>query len=33
MLFEWCGRTLGYKLHTEAGFRPDREIRHGKILK
>jgi hypothetical protein len=32
-LFEWCGHALGYRLHTEAGFRPDREIRHGKILK
>jgi hypothetical protein len=32
-LFEWCGRALGYKPHTERGFRPDREIRHRKILK
>jgi hypothetical protein len=32
-LFEWCGRVLGYKPHTQAGFRPDREIRHRKILK
>jgi cell shape-determining protein MreD len=32
-LFEWCGRTLGYRPRTEMGFRPDREIRHGRILK
>ena len=32
-LFEWCGRTLGYKAQTEMGFRPDREIQHRKILK
>jgi hypothetical protein len=32
-LFEWGGRTLGYRPHTEMGFRPDREIRHRKILK
>ena len=32
-LFEWCGKTLGYRRHTEMGFRPDREIRHGRILK
>jgi hypothetical protein len=32
-LFEWCGRTLGYQPRVEAGFRPDREIRHRKILK
>jgi hypothetical protein len=32
-LFDWCGETLGYKPHVEMGFRPDREIRHGKILK
>jgi|HubBroStandDraft_4_1064222.scaffolds.fasta_scaffold300283_2 hypothetical protein len=32
-LFEWCGRALGYRPHTEIGFRPDREIRHRKILK
>jgi hypothetical protein len=32
-LFDWCGGTLGYKPQVEAGFRPDREIRHGKILK
>jgi len=32
-LFEWCGRTLGYRPHTEIGFRPDREIRHRRILK
>jgi hypothetical protein len=32
-LFEWCGRVLGYRPHSEIGFRPDREIRHRKILK
>jgi hypothetical protein len=32
-LFEWCGRALGYRLHQEMGFRPDREIQHRKILK
>jgi Na+-transporting NADH:ubiquinone oxidoreductase subunit NqrB len=32
-LFEWSGRTLGYRARVEAGFRPDREIRHRKILK
>jgi rod shape-determining protein MreD len=32
-LFEWCGRALGHRPHTEMGFRPDREIRHRKILK
>ncbi len=32
-LFEWGGRALGYRPHTEIGFRPDREIRHRKILK
>jgi rod shape-determining protein MreD len=32
-LFEWCRRTFAYRRHTEAGFRPDREIRHRKILK
>jgi hypothetical protein len=31
--FEWSGRTLGYRPNTEIGFRPDREIRHRKILK
>jgi hypothetical protein len=32
-LFGWCGTALGYQQQTEMGFRPDREIRHGKILK
>lgn len=32
-LFEWFGRVLGYRPNTEMGFRPDREIRHGKVLK
>ena len=32
-LFEWCGRALGYRRHSEMGFRPDREIRHRRILK
>jgi len=32
-MFDWCGRALGYQPHTEMGFRPDREIRHRKILK
>jgi len=31
--FEWCGRVLGYRLHTEMAFRPDRQIQHRKILK
>jgi hypothetical protein len=29
----WCGGALGYKLDTQVGFRPDREIRHRRILK
>jgi len=33
MLFNWCGGVLGYKENTEMGFRPDREIRHRRILK
>jgi hypothetical protein len=33
MLFDWCGGALGYQPNAEIGFRPDREIRHGKILK
>lgn len=32
-LFEWFGRVLGYRPNTEMGFRPDREIRHRRILK
>jgi hypothetical protein len=31
--FQWCGRALGYQPRTEMGFRPDREIRHRRILK
>ena len=29
-LFEWCHHLLGYKLRTEASFRPDREIHRGR---
>jgi hypothetical protein len=32
-LFDWCGRAFGYQPHSLPGFRPDREIRHGRILK
>ena len=32
-LMDWCNGSLGYKLRTEVSFRPDREIRHRKILK
>jgi len=32
-LFDWCGGAFGYPAHTLSGFRPDREIRHRKILK
>jgi hypothetical protein len=32
-LFDWCGGAFGYKPDTVIGFRPDREIRHRKILK
>jgi hypothetical protein len=32
-LGDWCGSALGYRRHTEMGFRPDREIRHRRILK
>jgi hypothetical protein len=32
-LFDWCGRALGYQPQTEMGFRTDREIRHGRILR
>jgi len=32
-LFDWCTGSLGYKPEAETAFRPDREIRHGKILK
>jgi rod shape-determining protein MreD len=31
--FDWCSGTLGYKEEPAMGFRPDREIRHGRILK
>jgi hypothetical protein len=30
-LFDWCNRTLGYQPRTEPGFRPDREIRRGRL--
>jgi rod shape-determining protein MreD len=30
-LFDWCNRTLGYQPITEHGFRPDREIRRGRL--
>jgi cell shape-determining protein MreD len=30
-LFNWCNRSLGYQPRTEPGFRPDREIRRGRI--
>jgi len=32
-LFDWGGGTLGYQEEPEMGFRPDREIRHGRLLK
>lgn len=32
-LFDWCGATFGYEQRADPGFRPDREIRHGRILK
>jgi hypothetical protein len=32
-LGDWCGTALGYKPRVGMGFRPDREIRHRKILK
>lgn len=32
-LFDWCGGALGYKPIVEIGFRPDREIRRGRILR
>ena len=31
VLFEWCHHTLGYQPHTETSFRPDREIRRGRL--
>ena len=32
-LMNRCNRALGYQTRPENNFRPDREIRHGKILK
>jgi len=32
-LMNACSRALGYQPRIENSFRPDREIRHGKILK
>ncbi len=32
-LADWCGGALGYRPRTETNFRPDREIRHRKVLK
>ena len=29
--FNWCRLTLGYQPRTETSFRPDREIRRGKL--
>jgi hypothetical protein len=31
VLFDWCHRALGYQPRTEPGFRPDREIRRGRL--
>jgi rod shape-determining protein MreD len=31
ILFDWCKRALGYQPRTEISFRPDREIRRGRI--
>jgi rod shape-determining protein MreD len=30
-LFDWCHRAFGYQPRTEPGFRPDREIRRGRL--
>jgi rod shape-determining protein MreD len=30
-LFDWCHRALGYQPRTETSFRPDREIRRGRL--
>ena len=30
-LFNWCNHALGYQPRTETSFRPDREIRRGRI--
>ncbi|HEX9048550.1 MAG TPA: hypothetical protein VF988_16090 [Verrucomicrobiae bacterium] len=32
-LFQWFGKTFGYQRQAEMSFRPDREIRHGRVLK
>lgn len=32
-LFAWGGRMLGHQPQPSVSFRPDREIRHGRILK
>ena len=32
-LMDWANHALGYQQRSDPGFRPDREIRHGKILK
>ena len=32
-LFDWCQHALGYQPRTETSFRPDREIRRGRIMK
>jgi len=30
-LFDWCNRAFGYQIRTETSFRPDREIRRGRL--
>ena len=30
-LFDWCNRALGYQPRIETSFRPDREIRRGRL--
>jgi len=30
-LFDWCNRSLGYQPRNDPGFRPDREIRRGRL--
>jgi len=30
-LFDWCQRALGYQPRAETSFRPDREIRRGRL--
>lgn len=30
-LFDWCNRALGYQPRVETSFRPDREIRRGRL--